>query len=84
MENLTEIIFKTTSGHFGPIEIFDVHGIWRIVWILVLGGSSVVAFIVNILPIQFISKQSSPRRPIDILLLYDQVNISQPSDWLCQ
>ena len=74
-QNLTEIEFNTTSGEFGPIKIFNWEGSIRIIWIILFGFSALVTFIANIIPIHFITKQpSETRRPIDILLLYDQVS----------
>ena len=70
LTNLSKITF---DGEFGPVEIFDWQGVWRAIWITLLASSALVTFIVNIIPIHFITIQPSPRRPIDILLLYDQV-----------
>ena len=63
----------TFDGKFGPIEIFDWHGIWRVIWITILTISAIVTLVVNVIPIHFITTQPSPKRPIDVLLLYDQV-----------
>ena len=74
-QNLTEIEFNTTSGEFGPIKIFNWEGAIRIIWIILFGFSALITFIANFIPIHFITKQpSETRRPIDILLLYDQVS----------
>ena len=70
LTNLSRITF---DGKFGPVEISDWHGVWRVIWITLLASSALVTFVVNIIPIHFIIIQPSPRRPIDILLLYDQV-----------
>ena len=70
---LTNISRITFDGKFGPVEITDWHGVWRVIWITLLASSALVTFVVNIIPIHFIIIQPSPRRPIDILLLYDQV-----------
>ena len=74
-QNLTEIEFNTTSGEFGPITIFNWEGAIRIIWIILFGFSALVTFGANIIPIHFIAKMpSETRRPIDTLLLYDQVS----------
>ena len=74
-QNLTEIEFNTTSGEFGPIKIFNWEGGIRIIWIVLFGFSALITFIANFIPIHFITKQpSETRRPIDQLLLYDQVS----------
>ena len=73
-QNLTEIDFNTTSGEFGPIKIFNVEGAVRMIWIILFGCSALVTFGANSIPIHFIAKMpSKTRRPIDTLLLYDQV-----------
>ena len=63
----------TFDGKFGPIEIFDWHGIWRAIWIIILAISAIITLVVNVIPIHFITIQPSPKRPIDVILLYDQV-----------
>ena len=69
--NLSNITF---DGEFGPIEIFDWHGVWKVSCIALLAISTIVTLIMNVIPIHFIIRiQPSPKRPIDILLLYDQV-----------
>ena len=74
-QNLSEIEFNTTSGEYGPIKIFNWEGGIRIIWIILFGFSALVTFGANIIPIHFIAKMpSETRRPIDTLLLYDQVS----------
>ena len=71
---LTNLANITFDGDFGPIEIFDWHGVWRLSCIALLATSTIVTLIMNVIPIHFIIRiQPSPKRPIDILLLYDQV-----------
>ena len=75
-QDSSEIEFNLTSGDFGPIKIVSWDGIIGILMIILLGLSAIVTLIANVIPIHFITKQpSETRRPIDILLLYDQVRL---------
>ena len=62
-----------TPGLNGPYQMFETEHWWPLTLVVIMTSASIVTLLFQILIVGYLFTKPPPKRPIEYLLLYEQV-----------